>query len=596
MHTRSLLSCIVLVLVASTGWAQKVKYKDLIELLNARNYELAESHLKRYLKENTDNVSAYLYMGIIYQDKSQRNDILKQPDVLVDNIDSAIFFLEKVAPMITERELKRNDNNYQMYLRRDARTAEFAIKLSDVTLDIETRLKNLRTRKERVNSLNDYFRATERQYNSTQEIYKQVQGRFVSDKEFYLQMNDAVTNDLKRIGLTFDSAQTSFKNYRGVLETMGKVPYNQNITLVEITDFKKDGGTDVDFLKNDLRFWDYGKWVKSTLEVYQHEIVPLREHLVSYDIELNKLAQKLKTDSVSVKSDLTKLLDKILFKQLTRFDPDPLPAGVFNMKAAELEYRSDWVANKHKRDTAGLATRLEILKQEAKGISKLDSISSLLLARNFEKDLKDYNHFITKAYGTEAVLKNYIRSTHDLAQRDKALKLQEVIRVEKELKWLVHDSDSIPLTTEAPASQFKPLVIVPDKFTLGLKYRDSLATGYLYNITPQHQPTVAVSFPVETVVFKKRYLPVLKGMGLQPKPDLFLALVYSETSDKNGFPATLAKVDKAKGLVWSLNYRLEQKPSELLYSVDTGEVMIKLTFPTGEQKLFVLDKNGKKIQ
>ncbi|HRG08231.1 MAG TPA: hypothetical protein PLJ08_06605 [Cyclobacteriaceae bacterium] len=595
MQTRSVLSCLVLILFTSTGWAQKVKYKDLIELLNSRNYEVAEPFLKRYLKENTDNVSAYLYMAIVYQDKAQRNDILKQPDVLIDNIDSAIFFFEKVAPLITERELKRNDNNYQMYLRRDVRTAEFAIKLSDVTLDIETRLKNIRERKEKVKNLNEHFRAAEQQYKSTQQIYSKIQNQFASDKEFYLRMDEPVTQEIKRLGLVYDSSQTSFKNYRNVLETMGKVPYNQVITLSEITDFKKDGNTEVDFLKHDLRLWDYSKWAKATIDVYQNEIVPLRDHLVSYDIELNKLTQKLKTDSVSVKSDLTKLLDKILFKQLTRFDSDPLPTGVFNMKAAELEYQSDWVSNKIKRDTAGLVTQLEILKEEAKDVTKLDSISARLLARDFDKDTKDYNHFITKAYGTETVLKNYIKSTHELAQRDKAARLKQIEQLEKSLRWLVHGTDSIPLFTEESPSQFKPLAIVPNKFTFGLKYVDSLATGYLYNITPKHIPSVAVSFPVAANHYKKRYLPVIKALCSHPQPDVYLALVYSETMTKDGYPATLAKVSKT-GLVWSLPYNLEQKPSEILYSADTGEVMIKLPMPTGEQKLFVLDKYGKKIQ
>jgi hypothetical protein len=596
MHLRSILPFFILILLTSTALAQKVKYKDLLELLNARNYEVAEPFLKRYLKENTDNVSAYLYMGIVYQDKSQRNDILKQPDALRINIDSAIFFFEKVAPMITERELKKHEDNYNLYLRRDVRTAEFAVKLSDVTLDIETRLKNMRERKEKVKSLNEHFRSAERQYNTTQVNYSKIQKQFASEKEFYLRMDDAVIQDLKRIGLTYDSAQVSFKNYRDVLETMGKVPYNQVITLSEITNFKKDGNTEVDFLKHDLRLWDYGKWVNTTLDLYQNEIVPLREHLISYDIELNKLAQKLKTDSVSVKSDLTKLVDKILFKQLARFDSDPLPAGVFNMKATELEYHSDWVANKSKRDTADLVTQLEFLKQEANDVVKLDSISARLMARDFEKDSKDYHHFITKAYGTEAVLKNYIKSTHELAQRDKAQKQSQIDKLEKALRWVLHGTDSIPLFMEESTSHFKPLVIVPNKFTIGLKYIDSLATGYLVNITPTHVSSAWATFPVDVNAFKKRNLSVLKGLGLHPQPDLYIALVYSESTTKDGYPATLAKVNKTTGLVWSLPYNLEQKPSEILYSADTGEIMIKLPMPTGEQKLFVVDKYGKKIQ
>jgi|GEM_PF-4372893 len=76
MNNRTILS-FLLVLLTSTSWAQKTKYKDLIVLINARNYEVAEPHLKKYLRENTDNVSAYLYMAIIYQDKAQRKSFTR---------------------------------------------------------------------------------------------------------------------------------------------------------------------------------------------------------------------------------------------------------------------------------------------------------------------------------------------------------------------------------------------------------------------------------------------------------------------------------------------------------------------------------------
>ena len=74
--------------------AQKVKYKDLIELLNAKQYEIAEPFLKKYLKDNTTNPSAYIYMGIIFQENAAKNDVLKQTDALLTTIDSAIYFYE----------------------------------------------------------------------------------------------------------------------------------------------------------------------------------------------------------------------------------------------------------------------------------------------------------------------------------------------------------------------------------------------------------------------------------------------------------------------------------------------------------------------
>ena len=74
--------------------------------------------------------------------------------------------------------------------------------------------------------------------------------------------------------------------------------------------------------------------------------MPMREHLVSYDIEINKLREKLNQDSVSVKNDLTSLIDKLLMEQLRKYDQEPLPMEVFTLKIADLEYRSTVLENK----------------------------------------------------------------------------------------------------------------------------------------------------------------------------------------------------------------------------------------------------------
>ncbi len=143
----------IAVVFTGVAFGQKVKYKDLLVLLNAKQYEQAEPFLKRYLAENDDNPSAYLFMGIIYQEKSARNDVLKETAILFSNIDSAVFFYDKCFPKITEKDVKKNDEKYLMYTRRDLRTGEFGIKLSDIQLDIENRTKALKERKERIIAL-----------------------------------------------------------------------------------------------------------------------------------------------------------------------------------------------------------------------------------------------------------------------------------------------------------------------------------------------------------------------------------------------------------------------------------------------------------
>ena len=74
----TLIQFLFLSFIVSTSFGQKVKYKDIFGLLSTKRYEEAEPFLKRYLKETNDNPNAFLYMGIIYQEKSAKDDVLKQ--------------------------------------------------------------------------------------------------------------------------------------------------------------------------------------------------------------------------------------------------------------------------------------------------------------------------------------------------------------------------------------------------------------------------------------------------------------------------------------------------------------------------------------
>ncbi len=576
--------------------AQKVKYKDLIELLNAKQYEMAEPFLKRYLQTEKENPSAFLYMGIIYQENSAKNDVLKQTEVLLNNIDSAIFFFEKALPMLTEKEIKRHDENYQTYVRRDPRTAEFSIKLSDIQLDIETRVKALKEKKEKLKPLKSNFVQAQKLYEKSGLLFKAVQDKYTTENEMLLRSDDALVAELNALTLVFDSCQVAFKNYKTILPDLGKTGYNQQQTLLKIDDFKKDGIAPADFMLNDVKVWDYSGWAKKSVEIIQKEIVPMRDHLVSYDIEINKLREKLKKDSVSVKNDLTKLVDKVLYNQLSKFDANPIPAELFRMKIAELEYQSDLIANKHLRDSANVVVRMHCIQSEITSVRKLDSISGHLAARNFDVDAINYNHFITHAYGTTAVLHSLVKTTNEYAHRERARKENELIQATNALKWAIAATDSIPLFMEVPESRAsKPLVIIPETFTIGLKYKDSLAVGYLYNITPSRIPDAGTTFPIDAPNFKKRSLPIIKGLGVHEGNEVYIALIYSQNKVKEGFPATIARVNKATGLAWSINYKFELTPSELLYTASTGELTIKTTGTNGESQIVVIDKKGKKI-
>src|SRR5258706_5796960 len=246
-----------LIFFAVAALGQKVKYKDLFLLLDNKQYSDGEPFLKKFLKDNPDHPNALLYRGIIFQEKSNKDDVLKQTEVLQHHIDSAIIFYEKAYKEIDEKEIKRNDEYYENYKRRDLRTGDFAIKLSDIQFDIEKKIQGVKERRTRSGLLKEYFTAAEGLYGKASGEFKALQSNYASAKELLLRSDEGTINSLNRVASVFDSCLTAFKNYKSTSQLLGKTGYNQVLHLQAIKDFTNDGLIPCDFTQDDLKLWDY---------------------------------------------------------------------------------------------------------------------------------------------------------------------------------------------------------------------------------------------------------------------------------------------------------------------------------------------------
>ncbi len=584
----------IVVVFNGVVFGQKVKYKDLLVLLNAKQYEQAKPFLIKYLAEEDDNASAYLFMGIIYQEEVLKNDVLKQSDKLMSNVDSAVFFYNKCLPKLTEKEIKKNDENYLMYTRRDLRTGEFGIKLSDVQLDLETRTKSLYERRDRVQALKKYYKEMESQYGRANVQYKNLQSQFNSKKDLYLQSDDSLILALEKLVATFDSSQVSFKNYKTTLQSLGKTGYNPILDLQEIKDFKKEGSSPGDFISDDLKLWNYGLWAKNTSGIVRDEVHALRKEIIAFDSEINKLREKVRKDSVRVPA--SELKSNPVFTNLKKWDDDPMPSWLFQMKIAELEYTSELIAQASLKDESNISRKISLIKHQHTLLASLDSLSSGLVSRDWEKDAINYKNFITSSYGTISVVKNLGKSTLDFAKREMVVKKKELDINMSLLKWVISDADSIPLFKDVPeASKFKPLVIT-ETHTAGVKQSNGLILGYFYTVTPSRTADLKVSFPVDSISITHRDLPLIKGLSLSVTEQFYYILFYSESKINGKIPVTLAKISRTSGLEWSSVFQTELTPVELKYTSSSGELSIKTSSPDGNNKMVVLDKAGARIQ
>jgi len=594
MTKTALVKFLILFLFASSAYGQKVKYKDIWGLLSTKQYEAAEPFLKSYLKENSDNPNALLYMGIIFQEKSGKDDVLKQTRRAISDMDSAILYYDKAYKTITEKEVKRNDEYYQAYNRRDLRTGEFGVKLSDIQFDLEKKMEGLRERIDRVKMVRYYFNLADSLYKKSNALYRAIQSGAPEEKAFYLRANEKTVASLVALGVRYDSCLKAFNNYKSSAVTIGRTGYNQTLSEREIVDIKKDGISPANFYQDDLQVWDYRKFADEAKLAIEKEIIPMREHLVSYDIEINKLREKLNKDSVSVRSDLTSLIDKLLMEQLKKYDSEPLPMEVFSLKISDLEYRSALLENKTARDSSDLQFRLALLTKELKYVSRLDSMAARLSTQDVDKRAEDYDQFIKNTYNSTVVLKSFVKALKEYSEREKLKKQAQFAQTKAALQWIVIGVDSIPVVATVANARFKPLIIQDEKFTSGLQYADSLnPTGYFYTIRPSRVPDVKVTFPVDKPNFKLSRLSSSKALTYSdPGGQIYFVLIYTERPAKDGkHAATLAKIYRSDGLAWSMNYPLGYLPKEIQFKPDGGELTIK-----GDTQQNTIDKNGKLVK
>lgn len=585
-----ILALILAVLGAFSSIAQKIKYKEVFGLLSTNQLELAEPFLKQYLAEVKDNPNANLYMGIIYHEKALKSDILRNTNETINLIDSAVLLYNQAHKGITEKEIKKNEDYYARYSKRDLRTGKYGVKVSDVHFEIEKSIEALNERKDKVIMVKHYFDQAQQLYKRSNELYSTIQSAYPGEKELHLRADEQLLKNLSTLSARFDSASKAFDHYKISLGNIDKPGYSQTQELIPIRNFKNEGTQLADFYEKNVQVWDYKTFAKNVLEVVEKEVVPTREKLLRYDMEINKLKERLTTDSVSVRSDLTKLVDNLLSERLQKFDTDPLPLNILGLKVAKLEYESIVVENLKKSGTRDVYEALKLANAEHKAITKLDSLAAALLKKDIEEEAKNYTHFVSNTYSNAALLKGYVKTEKDFADREKR-KVEATIAMRmKALNWLIAGADSIPLDIAHTDSNFRPLLVEENKYTAGINLSDAEhAKGYFYTITPSRRPDISIHFQVDPGSFAAHTVNDSKALATSdPGNNIYFVLLYNTNQVNEKHPVTVAKIYRSDGLSWSHNLALNFIPVSIEYLPDATDLLIK----SESEFIMVLDKNG----
>lgn len=577
---------LILLLFSVSAQAQKLKYKDIYALLSTRQYEKAEPFLKKYLHTQNDNANAFLFMGLIYQEKAATKHVLKETGELFSAVDSAIICYNKSLALLDDRELKRNKEYYEAYNRRDLRTGEFGVSLSDIQFDLQKKKEALTARATSVRMVQHYFAASDSLYQKCNQLFASLKARYPTEQALFLQAGDSTAVLLEALAARFDSTLRFVRLYQASMEGLGKSEYKQEIKVEKISDYGTEGITGADFYAERIRLWDYGEFPERVSRVIMDEIRPLRKELLNLDAELNKL--EALNDSVSMTAELEKLNNALPYLRLKKFDGNPMPLNLIELKLAFLRYQDARRISDNYRDSLDVNFQLMLAEQEASSLRKLDSIAMTIQDSDLELASRNYNHFVAASYGDVEGVKRYVSELAEYAGTEEK-RVAEVMRQRQEaILWIRLQNESVPLSPSDSLQSYVPLVTLEEKYTVGLKFVDSTdVSGYFYSVTPSRVPDIGVIFPVDKAHFLSRDAP-FSAIATDANELVYYILIFSGEQAGEKFPATLAKVYRADGLSWSVNCTFDFVPETIEYNARSGDIAV-----SAAQASLVFDRNGK---
>ncbi len=579
--SKKLILLSTLCLIGHLSIAQKIKYKDLYPLLSAHRYEEAKPFLIQFLQEEKNrekDPNSLFQMAMIYQDEAMESDVLLETAEFQSYADSAISYFEESLKFIDEKEVKRNDEYYQAYKRRDIRTGKFGIKLGDVQFDIEEKTKALKERKIKVADLSKYFEATKIAYDSANRLYNVIKQSFPTRKQLLLRLDEETRNQLSALEANYNHAVENFNNYKHTLDDIKKTGYDQDLVVKQINDYNSEGGDKVDLTKDNVTFWNYTAWADEVIENYNDDVLPLFSELIAIDQTLKDLLIKVNRDSVSVTKDIPVIDSNPSIIKLKEFDSNPMPVMLFKFKTAQLAYESMVMQNRMLKDSSDVLLQMKLLSNEVDGLREIDSLINLLLAYNIEEESLNYQPFVVSQYADADKLQNHIKNQLDHVietRKQKEIALEASI---DRSRWLIAENDSIPLFVPEPVGDSKYLPILLDSLvTAGLYLSgETPAQGYIADVNNSRISSMHSKFDLDTEFFNKANYEYIEADALAligEDLSIYFVILYAQLPEQESYTAMVVRANN-EALLWSKNITLASAPGKLAYNIQTDEIII----------------------
>lgn len=584
-------TAIALVILLSTPLlAQKVKYKDIFPQLDQKKWDEVGMHLPLFLEDKKVGANAHLQTGLMLEDQLSKLDPISDSTAFFSKADSALAFLTKAKGLIDEKELKKKEY-YQAFFRRDLRTGDFGIKLSDVHLDIEKKMEVIEKKVESTKEVNQKLKSASSNYQNSATIYKSFVDQFSRYNSFLIGADEKTKEELSKIIGASEKAQEDADAIVELSKSLGSNSFSE-VVLSPINQFGKDGLVVKDLTVGALEMWDYAAWALESQSEIRGSIGLFKSLVLNYAYELREKKDKVKKGT-DVEIDM--LTDELV-TQFQKYDPESTVEKLLRIETFEAQIikQVDFSINKALQDSSLIGSQLQIF-EDAKVLA--DEMS-LLVSSITQDDLdevkklyKNYSDSFFQKYGT---VSKYVSDMKIWSSRQVSWLGDAVGFWTEKNNWGVSGENQIPLyVEEAPETNF---------FTLGMpiKNADEVVVwgadmekklGYLIGFGPDRFEKWNIEYELpksDVVQFVSDTIPTANGSAG--------FYIFNEASEENNLAIVNYMVSGE--LNWKTVFTASKKPVAYKFNSTTQELTIflypeeELPLDSDELGYVVIDRTG----
>ncbi|WP_109833149.1 hypothetical protein [Reichenbachiella versicolor] len=611
-------------LICSSAQGQKLKYKDIFPELDAKNYEVALPKLEAFLAEpkNSDHPNGNYQMAIYYDQIVDKSHLIKDSTAILEASAKALEYFTKAKEYITEKELKKNDDFYQSFYRRDLRTGEFGIKISDVHLDIEKKIESMEALQKYGKEIFKKLQLANKSNAFCTAAYKNLFQRFESYNDLLLMVGEPQIDTLKEMADRESIMKDAFDDVRRAVSKIGKKGYSPELNLVAIETYGVDGLTEVDVFQNDVEAWEYGEWAYGVVKKIEGEIGELRTQLLAFDKKIKKENESLKGLEDIAFETLTHEIDPYIVEKLADLDEDPLPVDLFMIQIKKNEY--DFMVNPERN------TRIGNLDDVDFQLMFTDSLVSVL--ELMEKDVaklqenyvlqgqKKYTNFIKNQYGGDFGILKIRKAYEEFFANSKEKWIMLNREYTERAKWGIAEDESDTIFLDVVADSLKADLSVDEdlvaaNYTVAID-RDDESNIYVVGIDKKNvgKGFVAMVSNARKIVWKEPFelgrftyndsTELVKGKFVPSQEGKLTAYVY--TSAKNLKKVNLSSnlvvvnADKVGQVAWTNEIVAKNEPVEVKFNELVKETVLYMmteeemeSAGPEDTAYYVIDRSGK---